>query len=123
MKGKPVSRTQRETLSSLLADLLDSARGAPTLVVKRGERGVSVYRAKNDVIHTAGFKVEVLNTVGAGDAFASGLIYGYLQGWEWGRCCQMGNACGALTVTQHGCSAVFPTRSEAIDFMNSRGGF
>jgi 5-dehydro-2-deoxygluconokinase len=123
MEGKPVSRAQREALSSCLAELLGCARGAPTLVVKRSERGVSVYRAKNEVIHTSGFKVEVLNTVGAGDAFASGLIYGYLQGWEWQRCCQMGNACGALTVTRHGCSAVFPTRSEAIDFINSHGDF
>ena len=123
MEGKPVSSAQREALPSFLADLLGSAQGGRTLVVKRGERGVSVYRAKNDVFHTVGFKVEVLNTVGAGDAFASGLIYGYLRGWNWERCCQMGNACGALTVTRHGCSAVFPTRSEAIDFIDSHGGF
>ena len=123
MEGKPVSKAQREALSALLSDLLDRGNGRRTLVVKRGERGVSVYRAKGDIMHSAGYNVEVLNTVGAGDAFASGLIYGYLQGWDWARSCEVANACGALTVTRHGCSAVFPNRQEAIDFIERQGNF
>ena len=123
MEGKPVSSAQREALPSLLADLIHPGHRQRTLVVKRGGRGVSVYRSDGDIIHKVGFNVKVLNTVGAGDAFASGLIYGYLQGWDWEQCCQMGNACGALTVTRHGCSAVFPTHQEAIDFIDKHGGF
>jgi 5-dehydro-2-deoxygluconokinase len=103
MKGKPVSSAQREALPALMTDLLRCGHAQRALVVKRGERGVSVYRSKDDTIHKAGFKVAVINTVGAGDAFASGLIYGYLQGWDWGRCCEMGNACGALTVVFNHC--------------------
>jgi 5-dehydro-2-deoxygluconokinase len=121
MEGKPVNSAQREALPSLMADLLDSGHAQRTLVLKRGERGVSVYRSKDDTIHKAGFKVEAINTVGAGDAFASGLIYGYLQGWDWGRCCELGNACGALTVGRHGCSAVFPYLQEAIEFIDAYG--
>ncbi len=121
MQGNPVNRDQREALPSLMADLFGSGHPRRALVLKRGERGVSVYRSKDDIVHKAGFKVEVVNTVGAGDAFASGLIYGYLQGWDWGRCCQMGNACGALTVGRHGCSAVFPNLQEAIDFIDAQG--
>jgi len=123
MQGKPVSSAQREALPSLMAELLGSDHGRRALVIKRGERGVSVYRSEDDIIYKAGFKVEVLNTVGAGDAFASGLIYGYLQGWDWGRCCELGNACGALTVTRHGCSAVFPNLQEAIDFIDGHGDY
>ena len=121
MEGKPVNSAQREALASLMTDLLSSGQAQRALVLKRGERGVSVYRSKNDTVHKAGFKVEVINTVGAGDAFASGLIYGYLHGWDWGRCCELGNACGALTVGRHGCSAVFPYLQEAIDFIDGYG--
>jgi len=123
MEGKPVDSAQREALPALMTDLLRCGHARRALVIKRGERGVSVYRSEDDIIHMAGFKVEVINTVGAGDAFASGLIYGYLQGWDWGRCCKMGNACGALTVGRHGCSAVFPNLQEAIDFIDGQGGF
>ena len=70
-----------------------------------------------------GFPVEILNTVGAGDAFASGFIYGYLKGWDWHQCGRMGNACGALVVTRHGCARALPYEQEALDFIEARGGF
>jgi len=121
MEGKPVDRAQRDALPALMTDLLSSGHPGRALVLKRGERGVSVYRSKDDLVHRAGFKVEIVNTVGAGDAFASGLIYGYLQGWDWGRCCELANACGALTVSRHGCSAIFPNLREATDFIDGQG--
>lgn len=121
MEGKSLNSAQRETLLSLMTDLLESGHSQQALVLKRGERGVSVFRSNADPVHKAGFKVEVINTVGAGDAFASGLIYGFLQGWDWGRCCELGNACGAVTVSRHGCSAVFPYLQEAIDFIDGHG--
>ena len=123
MEGQPVNSAQREALPSLMTELPGAGHAQRALVLKRGERGVSVYRSKDEPIHKAGFKVEVINTVGAGDAFASGLIYGYLQGWDWGRCCELGNACGALTVGRHGCSAVFPNLQEANDFIDGHGDF
>ncbi len=120
MEGEPIDSTDREALPPLMADLLDSSHAQRALVLKRGKRGVSVYHSKDDTVHKPGFRVEVINTVGAGDAFASGLIYGYLQGWDWGRCCDLGNACGALTVSRHGCSAAFPNLHEAIEFMDNQ---
>ena len=117
MEGKAVDNAQREALPTLMAELLGSGRERRALVLKKGDRGVSVYRTKDEPIHKTGFKVEAINTVGAGDSFASGLIYGYLQRWDWGRCCELGNACGALTVSRHGCSAVFPYLQEAMDFI------
>ena len=69
MRGKPVSSAQRETLPSLMADLLGSGHGRRALVVKRGERGVSVYRSTDDIIHNAGFKVEVRQHSGSRRCF------------------------------------------------------
>ena len=91
--------------------------------MKRGAHGVTILTKNAPAIEAAGFPVEILNTVGAGDAFASGLIFGYLKGWDWYRCGRMGNACGALVVTRHGCSAALPYQQEAIDFIETRGGF
>jgi 5-dehydro-2-deoxygluconokinase len=123
MAGEKAGTAQRELLPQLFENLFNSHHGVRALVIKRGERGVSVYQPRRDPIDSAGFSVEILNTVGAGDAFASGLIYGFLEGWDWQKCCRLGNACGALTVTRHGCSAVFPNLPEAIDFIDGQGGF
>ncbi len=123
MTGKPVTESQQQILETYLYDLLAAPSRAYTLVVKRGARGVSIYTQQGDVINAAGFPIEVLNTVGAGDAFASGLIYGYRQGWAWYKSARMGNACGALVVTRHGCSKAMPYKREALAFIEEHGGF
>jgi 5-dehydro-2-deoxygluconokinase len=97
--------------------------GIEALIVKRGAKGSSVFLKNGEVIDVPGFPVEVVNILGAGDAFASGFIYGYLNGWDWYRCCRMGNACGAILVTKPGCSNFNPTLKEAIQFIEENGGF
>ena len=76
----------------------------------------------NDLVQVPGFPVTVLNTVGAGDAFAGGLIYGRCQGWDWRASVRMANACGALVVTRHGCAAAMPRREEVETFMGNLAG-
>ena len=97
--------------------------GAELLVVKRGAQGASVYPSGGDVIDAAPFAVEVCNVLGAGDAFASGFVYGYLNGWDPHRSARMGNACGAIVVTRHGCANFMPYEQEALDFIDERGGY
>lgn len=97
--------------------------GVETLIVKRGEKGSSVFLKDGTVTDIPGFAVEVVNVLGAGDAFAAGFIYGFLQGWDWYRCCRFGNACGAILVTKHGCANFNPTFPEAMSFIESHGGF
>jgi 5-dehydro-2-deoxygluconokinase len=70
-----------------------------------------------------GFPVEVYNVLGAGDAFASGFLYGLVKGWDWYKACRMGNACGALVVTRHGCANFMGYEEEVLQFIESRGGF
>lgn len=97
--------------------------GIEALIVKRGEKGSSVYLKNGSVIDVPGFPVKVVNVLGAGDAFASGFIYGYLNGWDWYKSCRMGNACGAILVTKPGCSNFNPTLSETMSFIEEKGGF
>ncbi len=99
------------------------ARGPQTLIVKRGSQGCSVFLKDGEVIEVPGFPVKVLNVLGAGDAFASGLIYGRLQGWDWYKAARMGNACGAIVVTRHGCANHMGYGDEVLQFIEERGGF
>lgn len=99
------------------------ARGPGALVVKRGARGSDVYLKKGKVIRAPGFPVEVLSILGAGDAFAAGFIYARLQGWDWYKSARMGNACGAIVVTRVGCADFSAYLDEALEFIESKGGF
>jgi 5-dehydro-2-deoxygluconokinase len=97
--------------------------GPKTIVIKQGSLGSTVFTTNGEVIPTAGFNVEVCNVLGAGDAFASGLIYGYLKGWDWYHAARMGNACGAILVTRHGCANFMPYEKEVLQFIEEQGGF
>ncbi|HEX8920154.1 MAG TPA: 5-dehydro-2-deoxygluconokinase, partial [Pyrinomonadaceae bacterium] len=97
--------------------------GPQALVIKRGAQSTLVYLSNGETIEAATFPVEVLNVLGAGDAFAGGFLYGYLKGWDWHKCARMGNACGAIVVTRHGCANFMPYEQEALTFIEERGGF
>lgn len=111
----------RDSPEAAARSILELGPGA--LVLKRGAAGATVYLASGEVIDAAPFPVEVCNVLGAGDAFASGLLYGYLKGWDWRRSARMGNACGAIVVTRHGCANFMPYEQEALEFIAARGGF
>jgi 5-dehydro-2-deoxygluconokinase len=98
-------------------------KGLDALVVKRGAKGADVFLANGEVIPAKGFQVDVVSVLGAGDAFAAGFIYGFLQGWDWYKSCRMGNACGAIVVTRIGCSEFSAFLPEALEFIESQGGF
>lgn len=113
--------TGADTGEAGVARLLRGVRQA--VIYKRGEQGASVYTTGGEVFHAAPFKIDVLNTLGAGDAFASGFLYAYLQGWDWAKCARMGNATGAIVVTRQGCANDMPTLDDALGFVAARGGF
>jgi 5-dehydro-2-deoxygluconokinase len=96
--------------------------GPELLIVKRGSKGATIYFKDGRVQDVPGFPVEILNVLGAGDAFASGFIYGYLQGWDIYKACRLGNASGAWVVQKSGCANAMPYRDELIQFVDSRGG-
>jgi 5-dehydro-2-deoxygluconokinase len=88
-----------------------------TLVVKRGALGCCVIEGDiptdiNAAPTFPGERVEVLNVLGAGDAFLSGLLATLLQGKDWPDATRVANACGAIVVSRHACSAAMPTPAE-----------
>jgi 5-dehydro-2-deoxygluconokinase len=97
--------------------------GVKTLIVKSGADGVAIHNGDGTIEKVPGFPVKVLNVLGAGDAFASGFIYGYLNGWDMYKSCRMGNASGAQVVLQPGCANFMPTLEESMKFIENRGGF
>jgi len=99
------------------------ALGPKALVLKRGGAGAAVYTPDRSRIDVPPFPVEVLNVLGAGDAFASGFIYGLRQGWTLPRAARVGNATGAIIVTRHGCANFMPTWPEVEAFVSARGGW
>ena len=101
------------------------ALGPGALIVKRGGAGATVYTSGDSgpaCIDVPPFPVEVLNVLGAGDAFASGFIFGLRQAWSLARSARVGNATGAIIVTRHGCANFMPTWAEVQAFVAERGG-
>jgi 5-dehydro-2-deoxygluconokinase len=96
--------------------------GPQALALKTGSQGARVYLANGEVISAAGFPVEVYNILGAGDAFGAGFLYGYVNGWSWYKSARLGNACGAIVVTKHGCANFMPTMPEVEAFVAPYGG-
>jgi 5-dehydro-2-deoxygluconokinase len=93
-----------------------------TLVCKRGAQGCSVFEGEiaadwQQVKLHSGVRVEVLNVLGAGDAFMSGLLRGYLNDEGWDQACRYANACGALVVSRHGCAPAMPSKQELDDYL------
>ena len=90
------------------------------VVLKRGEKGCEVYPAKSETpVSARPFPIEVLNILGAGDAFASGFLRGWLRGESLQTCALWGNANGALTVTRHGCSPSMASFEELQYFIKN----
>ena len=121
--------TEEETRAAADTDHLEGAvavvlkTGVEALVLKRGGAGATVFQAGTPHIDVAPFKIEVLNVLGAGDAFASGFIYGLRQDWPLDRAARIANAVGAIVVTRRACANDMPTLQEVEAFVHEQGGW
>ena len=96
-----------------------------TIVLKRGPLGCAVFDGAipddvNEGFLGEGVAVDVHNVVGAGDAFMSGFMRGWVLEDSVEAACRYGNACGALVVTRHECAPAIPTKLELDDFLERR---
>ena len=95
---------------------------AATIVLKRGAMGCSVFpgdiaESLADAMTVEGTPVEVFNVLGAGDAFLSGFLRGWLRDEPLETCARWANACGAFTVSRHGCAPAVPSWIELQTFL------
>ena len=83
----------------------------PTLVLKRGERGAMVieHGEETDVV---AYPVEVVNGLGAGDAFAAALGHGLLRGLPLVEAARRGSVAGGIVASQLACSEAMPRLEE-----------
>jgi 5-dehydro-2-deoxygluconokinase len=105
---------EADTLAALRAVRRDTAA---LLVCKRGPLGCVAFPADVDAgfedgIARPGLDVEVFNVLGAGDAFMSGFLRGWLHEEPLETCCDYANACGAIVVSRHGCAPAMATWPE-----------
>lgn len=101
------------------------ARSGATIVLKRGPLGCAVFSGDiparvEDTFVGRGVEVEVLNVLGAGDAFLSGFLRGWVRGEPLEACALYANACGALVVSRHSCSPAMPSKVELDDYVARR---
>ncbi len=95
-----------------------------TIVLKRGPMGCIVYEGAisddlEDGIVGKGFPIEVYNVLGAGDAFMSGFLRGWLGGETLQTAATWANACGAFAVSRLLCSPESPTFAELQYFLKN----
>jgi 5-dehydro-2-deoxygluconokinase len=116
--------TEEEFLiaGGVAGDLLASLRRvrevtAAAMVVKLGAKGCcfidgAVPSQLEDAPTAVGERIEVFNVLGAGDAFAAGLMKGLLDGLDFHGAARLANACGAIVVSRHACAPAMPTPAE-----------
>jgi 5-dehydro-2-deoxygluconokinase len=97
-------------------------KGPKAVVEKIGAKGARIHLPGGEVIDAPGYPVEIYNILGAGDAFGAGFLYGHINGFGWRKAARLGNACGAIVVTKHGCANFMPTHDEVMAFVYARGG-
>jgi 5-dehydro-2-deoxygluconokinase len=96
------------------AALLDA--GVALAVVKQGPAGVLGARADESVV-VPPLHVDVVNGLGAGDAFGGALCHGLLSGWETGRILRFANAAGAVVAGRLACADAMPTTAELEELL------
>ncbi len=90
--------------------------GPSMAIVKRGPDGVFARRGDETVEH-APIEVDVLNGLGAGDAFGGALCHGLLAGWDLNRVIGFANAAGAIVASRLECSTAMPSTEEVDSLM------
>jgi ribokinase len=118
--GPPEAVAEARAATPAIAALL--AGGLELLVVTLGEHGAVAFRPGQPPLRQPAFAVAAVDTVGAGDAFAAGLMAGLLAQRPLGEALRQAAACGALATGQFGAFDAFPSARALADFLDGAGG-
>ena len=95
------------------------ARGAQVVILTRGEKGATVAVA-DGVWHQPPFRVNAVDTVGAGDAFNGALAVALAEGYDVATAVRWASAAGALAVQRQGAQRAMPRRDEVLALVEMR---
>jgi len=109
--------TGKHEPEDVAAVLLDY--GVGTAALKMGAKGCYI-RSKDIELHIPIYKVDVVDALGAGDAFAAGFLAGLVNGWDLERTGKFANATGAFCVTALGATTGIKDRKTIEDFIAER---
>jgi ribokinase len=87
-------------------------KGAANVIIKMGSRGALALAASGAQTLVPGFKVPVVDSTAAGDAFNGALATALLSGWSLPQACRYASAAGGVSVTRAGAQPAMPTASE-----------
>ncbi len=122
-EAEPLARLEvTDPESAVAAARKMRKRGVKLAVVKLGAEGCLVLDDRGPRL-VAGFKVEVVDSTGAGDAFAAGLAVRLAEGAPVDQALVFANACGALACTVFGAQPSLPRREAVEAFIEQRGGY
>lgn len=93
-------------------------KSCPTVAIKLGARG-GLACQNGQAVTAPSLPVQVVDTVGAGDTFDTGFLYGYLNGWPLEKSLQLACACGSLSTLEPGGTQGQPTLDEALDALRN----
>lgn len=94
-------------------------RGPKIVIVKLGGRG-SLLVTADEIKHFEPFKVNVVDTVAAGDSFNGGFAVAYSQGQSLHDCVRFASAAGAIAVTRAGAGSAAPTAAEVAELLQNQ---
>jgi sugar/nucleoside kinase (ribokinase family) len=113
-KTEAISITKVNDVESAATQLANKSK---LVAIKLGSDGALA--CKEDlIIHSDSVSVNVADTVGAGDSFDAGFIYGYLNNWELQRSLRLACICGALSTQRAGGTDGQPTLAEAMMYVS-----
>jgi len=87
------------------------AMGPELAIVKQGPRG-TLARSKSKRVALPAVRIEVVNGLGAGDAFGGALVHGLLESWDLKRVLSFASAAGAIVASRLACADAMPTAEE-----------
>lgn len=94
-------------------------RGTKNVVIKLGSKGCYINDGKEET-YIDSYKVNVVDTNGAGDSFVSGFITGLVNGWDLKKCAIFANAVGANCVMSLGASSGIKSEEEILKFIKEK---
>ena len=112
-KNEALAITGKNKISEAINDLSLQSK---IVAVKMGEQG-AMGKSGAKIAQAAALQCDVVDTIGAGDNFNAGFIFGYLNNWGLEKSLKLGIACGSLSTTAAGGFKAQPKYDEAISYV------